>query len=137
MDIIFTQYPAFLEAKHEGIHNLATDQLLLAFTNVAPNLSHTVLANLTVVDPANLDSVILTSLSSGLSGNDYVMVVQDKVITASGAFGPFQYVHLYNNTATNKNLIAHSDLGAAYTMQSTFQLSFNFDGVNGIVKSTL
>lgn len=135
MDLIFHQYPAFLKAKHEKKHNLATDQLMIAFTNVAPNMAHSGLSDLTALNTAPLDSVTLTQIASALSGNNWLLTVQDKDVNASSAFGPFQYIHVYNNTDPAKGLIAYADAGVATTLQAGFKIVLDFNGVDGLLKS--
>lgn len=135
MDLIFHQYPAFLKAKHEKRHNMATDQLMIAFTNVAPNMSHAVLADLTALDPAPLDSVVLTQIASALSGNDWILTVQDKEINASAPFGPYRYLHVYNNTDASKGLVAYADSQVSSTLQDSFKIVLDFNGVDGLLKS--
>lgn len=135
MDLIFHQYPAFLKAKHEKKHNMATDQLMLAFTTVAPNMAHSGLSDLTPISTVPLDSVTLTQIASALSGNDWILTVLDKVITAASAFGPFRYVHVYNNTDPAKGLVAYADSGVSSTLQPSSQMTFDFNGVDGLLKS--
>ena len=53
-------------------------------------------------------------------------MLADKTMTASGAVGPFQYVIIYNDTASNKELICWYDYGYEVTLASgdTFKLDF-------------
>lgn len=61
-------------------------------------------------------------------------MVADLVLTASGAVGPFQYVYIYDDTATNDELIAYYDYGSAVTMASGDTFAIDFDATNGLLQ---
>jgi hypothetical protein len=60
------------------------------------------------------------------------------VVAATGTVGPFRYVVVYSNTATNKDLIGYIDLGADQTLDGTTLTTFtiDFDGTNGVLTNT-
>ena len=125
----YTKFQCFVEDLAEKKHNLASDTLKVAFSNAsnAPSASANVkLADITTVSVANLDSVTLTVSSSSQTSGTYKLVVADKTMTASGAVGPFQYVIIYNDTASNKELICWYDYGSEVTLakDDTFKLDF-------------
>ena len=125
----YNKFNSFVEALAEGKHNLSTDTLKVALSNAsnAPSASaDAVLADITTVSVANLDNVTLSVTSSSQTSGTYKLVVDDKTMTASGAVGPFQYVIIYNDTATNKELICWYDYGSEVTLASgdTFKLDF-------------
>lgn len=133
----FTKLNAFIEAVYEKKHNLGSDQLMVALTNVAPNAAtHTKLADLTEISYANLSSRVVTVSSSGQTAGLYKLVCADLVLTASGAVGPFQYVYLYNNTATDKDLIGVWDRGAAVTLANGETFTIDFDQTNGVLQDS-
>ena len=125
----YTKFQCFVEDLAEKKHNLASDTLKVAFSNAsnAPSASaDAVLGDISTIATTNLDSVTLTVSSSSQTSGTYKLVVADKTMTASGAVGPFQYVILYNDTATDDPLICYFDYGSEVTLASgdTFKLDF-------------
>lgn len=129
----FTKFNSFVEALAEKTHNLGSDTLKVALTNSAPSASNTVLANITEVSYSNLSSRTITIASSAQTSGTYKLVFNDLVLTASGAVGPFQYVVLYNDTATNDELIGYYDYGASVTLANTDTFTVDFDGSAGVL----
>ena len=124
----YNKFQSFVEALAEKKHDLGSDAITVALCNAAnaPAASDAVLADLTTVSTANLDDVAPTVSSSGQSSGTYKLVLADLTMTATGAVGPFQYVVLYNDTATNDELICWFDYGSEVTLASgdTFKLDF-------------
>ena len=125
----YTKFQCFVEDLAEKKHNLASDTLKVALSSAAnaPSASDDVkLADITTVSVTNLDSVTLTVSSSSQTSGTYKLVLADKTMTASGAVGPFQYVIIYNDTASNKELICFFDYGSEVTLakDDTFKLDF-------------
>ena len=54
-------------------------------------------------------------------------------LTATGAVGPFRYVVLYSDTATNKELIGFYDYGSAVTLAAADTFKIDFDASNGVL----
>jgi hypothetical protein len=123
----FSKFNSFVEAVAEKKHNLGSDQLVVALTNSAPTSANTVLADITQIDYTNCSSRNITTTSSSQTSGTYSLVVVDLTLTASGTVGPFQYVVIYNDTATNDELIGFYDLGGAVTLSSgeTYLLDFS------------
>lgn len=132
----FQKFNSFTEALAEKVHNLGSDTLTIALTNSAPVASNTVLANITQISYTNLSTRVVTVTSSAQTSGTYKLVLQDLVLTASGAVGPFQYVVLYNDTATNDELIGWYDYGSALTLANTDTFTIDFDGTNGVLQLT-
>ena len=125
----YTKFQCFVEDLAEGVHNLSSDTLKVAFSNAsnAPSASaHVKLADITTVSVDNLDSVTLTVSSSSQTSGTYKLVVADKTMTANGSVGPFRYVIIYNDTAENDELICWYDYGSEVTLakDDTFKLDF-------------
>ena len=125
----YNKFQSFVEALAEGVHNLGSDTLKVAFSNAsnAPSASANVkLADIITIATTNLDSVTLTVSSSSQTSGTYKLVVADKTMTANGSVGPFRYVIIYNDTAANDPLICYFDYGSEVTLASgdTFKLDF-------------
>lgn len=123
----YTKFNCFVEDVAEKKHNLGTDQLKVALTNSAPAATNTVLANITEVAYTNLSTRNITTSSSSQTSGTYSLVLTDLVLTSSsGTTGPFRYVVVYNDTATNDELIAYYDYGTSITLQDgdTFTVDF-------------
>ena len=123
----YNKFNSFVEALAKKVHNLGSDTLKVALTNSAPAATMTKLSELTgaIASPA-LDSVTLAVSSSSQTSGTYKLVVADMTMTANGSVGPFQYVIIYNDTATNDPLICYFDYGSEVTLASgdTFKLDF-------------
>lgn len=122
----FNKFNSFTEALAEKVHNLGSDSLVVALTNTAPVATNTQLSNITQISYTNLSSRALTTASSSQTSGTYSLVLNDLTLTASGAVGPFQYVVIYNDTATNDELIGWYDHGSAVTLASgeTYVIDF-------------
>lgn len=116
-------FNSFKEAIFEGIHDLDTDTLKFCLTNTAPSLSYTQFSDLTEIAAGNgytAGGTAVTVSSSSQTGGTYSLGLAACVFTASGGtIGPFRYVVLYNDTATNNELIGYLDYGVAYTLPDT------------------
>lgn len=132
-------FDSFRKAVGDKKHNLGADVFTVALSNTAPNAAtNTVLANITQIANGNgytagshtLDGVTFTQ-----SGAVCKFDANDEVITASGgSIGPFRYVIIYNETATNDELVCYWDLGSSQSISSGQSLNLNFDATNGIFR---
>lgn len=123
-----------MEALHEKVHNLGSDSfvIFLCAAANAPVATNTQLSNLTQIAYTNLSARTLTITSSSQTSGTYKWVLQDLVLTASGAVAPFRYSGIYNDTATNDELVCWFDHGSEITMANGETYTFNFDGTNGL-----
>ena len=115
----FTKFNSFVEALAEKVHNLGSDTLTVALcaSANAPVATNTQLSNLTQISYTNLSSRVLTTSSSSQSAGTYKLVIADLTLTASGgSVAPFRYVVIYNDTATNDELIGFYDYGSDLTL---------------------
>ena len=134
----FNFFNSFTEAEAEKKHNLGADTLTLALTNSAPSASNTVLADITQISYTNLSSRTLTTTSSAQTSGDYKLIIADKSLTASGgSVATFRYVVIYNDTATNDELIGWYDTGAGQTLADGDQFNINFDDTNGLIQKNV
>jgi hypothetical protein len=130
----FNKFDSFVEAVAEGTHNLGSNQLTIALSNVAPTAANSVLANITEITYTNLSTRNLTTTSSSQTGGLYKLVVADTTLTSTGgSTGPFRYVVVYNSTAAGGPLIGWFDYGSSITLLSGESLTVDFDQVNGLL----
>jgi hypothetical protein len=131
----FVKFNSFVEAVAEKVHNLGSDSLKLALTNSAPSASNTVLADITEIAYTNLSSRAVTTSTSAQTSGTYKLVCADLTLTASGgAVAAFRYVVLYNDTATNDELIGYWDRGSSLTLADGDSCLIDFDGTNGVLQ---
>lgn len=133
----YTKFNSFVEALAEKSHNLGSDTLTVALCAAAnaPVASNTVLANLSQIIYTNCSARAITTSSSAQTSGTYKLVLADLVLTASGGtVGPFRYIVIYNDTASNDELIAFYDYGSDITLQSGETFTIDFDGTNGFLQ---
>jgi hypothetical protein len=130
----FNKINSFVEDIAEKKHNLGSDTLTLFLTNSAPVATNTVLANITQISYTNLSARTLTVSSSAQTSGTYKLIIADKVLTATGAVGPFRYYGVYNDTATNDELICWFDYGSAVSLTAGQTFTIDFDGTEGLLK---
>lgn len=132
----FNKFNSFVEAVAEKKHNLESDALYAMLSNVAPSASNSVKADITDIAAGNgyvAGGQQSAQVSSAQTGGVYKLVLTDVVFTATGAIGPFRYVVLYNNTATNKELIGWWDYGSSITLANGETFTVDFDATNGVL----
>ena len=134
----FVKFQPFVEKLAEKAHNLGSDQLKIALTNTAPSAANGVYADLTApLAATNLSGATpfnITTTSSAQTSGTYKLVLADLVLTATGAVGPFRYIVIYNDTATNDELIAYYDYGSSISLANTDTFTIDFDGTNGLLQ---
>ncbi|MGE0154811.1 MAG: hypothetical protein AB7R90_19495 [Reyranellaceae bacterium] len=137
----FNMFDAFPEHLFEKVHDFSADSfaLFLCAAANAPVAGNSVLADLTEISYTNASSRALTVSTSAQTSGVYKWVVADKVITASGAVGPFRYVGIYNDTPTSPAdpLIGWYDYGSEITLADTETLTVNFDDAEGVLQAAL
>jgi flagellar capping protein FliD len=134
----FNKFHSFSEALAEKVHNLSSDTLKVMLTNTAPVATNTVKANLTEIAAGNgytAGGHTITVSSSSQTSGTYKLVLSDVTITATGgSIGPFRYAVVYNDTATNDELIGWYDYNSSSTLQDGEALAIDFNATNGIIQ---
>jgi hypothetical protein len=129
----FTKFQPFVENLAEKVFNLGSDQLVVALTNTVPNATDGTLSQISEISYTNLSSRNITTTSSSQSSGTYKLVLQDLVLTASGAVGPFRYIVVYSDTAASDQLIAYYDYGSSISLASGDTFTVDFDATGGFL----
>jgi hypothetical protein len=130
----FNKFNSFVEALAEKVHNLGSDTLTVALTAAAnaPVATNTQLSNLTQVAYTNLSARTLSNVTSSQTGGTYTLDADDVILAASGgSVATFRYVVIYNDTATNDELIGWADYGSDVTLSDgeSFTIKFGASGI--------
>lgn len=142
---VFNKLNGFVEHLSEGVHNLGSDQLVLALSNTAPSAettapttstSNCILANVTQIPYTDLSGTNprnVTTTTSEQSSGTYRLVLADLTLSSTGTVGPFRYIYLFNDTPTAPAdpLIGYFDYGANLTLNNGESLTIDFDQSSG------
>ena len=130
-----TKINGFAEHLAEAVHNLGSNQLVIALSNTDPttdgvqaSTAAAVLATVTQIAYTNLSSRNLTTSSSAQTSGTYALVLNDLVLSASGTVADFRYVYVYDDTATNKDLIGYYDNVSVVSMTTGETFTIDFTG---------
>lgn len=134
----YNKFEQFAQDLCEKVHNLSADQLDIYLSNATPSASaDAVKADLAEIATGNGYTGPQDTQNTGAeTGGTYTLTGTKVVITASGGtIGPFRYVALINQTATNDPLIAWWDYGSALTLQAgeSFTVKFNNGDPTGTI----
>lgn len=134
----FNRVYSLVLALGKGVHDFSTHTLKVALTNTAPSQSNTQLSDITQISYTNLSSRTLTTTSWSQTSGVAKLVLADLALTASGgSVAAFRYIVIYNDTATNDELIGWYDKGSSITLADGDQLNIDFDGTNGVLQISL
>lgn len=134
----FNKFNSFVEALAEKKHDLGTDTLKVMLTNTAPVATNSVKADLTEISAGNgytAGGNTASVTSSAQTSGTYKLVLGDPATwtATSGSLGPFRYAVLYNDTATNDELIGWWDYGSAVTLAEGESFAVDFDPTTGVL----
>ena len=136
---VFNKFYSFTEAVAEKVHNLGSDTLRVALSNTAPSQSDTQLSQITQIANGSgytTGGAAASITSSSQTSGTYRLVLGDVVFTATGSVGPFRYAVLYNDSATNDELIGWWDYGSSITLNSGETFTVDFDPGTGALTIT-
>lgn len=133
----FNKFNFFVQDVANKIHNLGSDQLAVALTDVAPTATNHVLADLTQISYTNLSSRNITTTSSTQTSGTYNLKLNNLTLTASGTVAQYRYIVIYNSTAASGNLIGWYDNGSEVNLINSGDIfAINFDATNGLISIT-
>lgn len=138
MSIALTKIDKFVLNLGNKIINLGSDQIKVAITNTLPTVATcNQLSDLTSpIAGTNLSGATpfnVTTTSFLQAAGTAKLILADLTLTATGAVGPFRYVVLYSDTATNDEVIGFYDYGSAVTMAAGDIFVIDFDGAAGVL----
>jgi len=140
-DLTMVFFECFPEDLAEKVHNLGSDALTIALSNVAPTAAtDDELVDITQIAAGygyTTGGEALTVTSSTQTSGEYNLIITSNIVwTATGGdIAAKRYIVLYNNTAANDELICYWDIGASavisegdtYTANLAGVTLFNFD----------
>jgi hypothetical protein len=129
----FNKFNFFVQDLAQKLHNLASDQFVVALTNSAPAATNHVQTDISEISYTNCSSRNLTTTSATQTSGTLNFILADLVLTASGTVGPFRYVVIYNSTASGKNLVGWYDYGSSITLATGETFTIDLDNVNGLL----
>ena len=129
-----TKFTSFYTELGLATHNLNTDRIKAAITNVLPDIAQT------VFDPVTNHAAPAASDGYTAGGHDTQnlfsagkMTATDIVLTAgAGGIGPFRYVVLYNSSKSDK-LIGWIAYTSSITLASGETFTIDFDALAGVL----
>lgn len=131
----YVKFYSFVEAIAEKKHNLGSDTLKVALTNSAPSQANTQLSDISEISYTNLSPRDLSLISSAQTSGTYKLVLDNLVLTASGgAVAAFRYIVIYNDTASNDELICYFDYGSSITLADGDSATINISALNGLLQ---
>ena len=110
----FNKFNAFVADLANGVHNLGSNQLVVALTNTAPSASNATLSAITEISYTGLSTRNITTTSSTQTSGTYSLVLVDLTLTASGASS-----YVWNTTATTAVIAVSPTTTTSYTVTGT------------------
>lgn len=133
----FQKVNAFVADLGNGVHNFNSHNFYILLTNTAVTASTAVKADVTECTGTGYTAGgnACTLSSFGQSGGIATLKLNDPTMWTAGAGGisAFQYAVLYNNSATNKNIVGYWDYGSPVTLASGETFTVDLDGSNGVL----
>lgn len=134
----FNKFNSFVEAVAEKVHNLGADSLKVMLSNTAPVATNSVKTDITEIAAGNgytAGGNVASVSSSAQTSGTYKLVLSDPATwtATGGSIGPVRYAVLYNDTATNKELIGWWDYGSSVTLATGETFTVDLDQVAGVL----
>jgi hypothetical protein len=142
----FNKFDCFTENLAEGVHNLQSNQLVVALTNTLPVVTNSLLSNITEIAYTTFVNGTTTGRNLALAAVSpstqtagvYKLILQDLVLTANATTPSFRYAVIYNsqgNGITNP-LIGWYDYTSSIQLNNLETLTLDFDQVAGVLTLT-
>ena len=138
MSVALTKVDKFVLNIGSKVFNLTSDQIKVALTNTLPTAatsnqysdltSPLATTNLNGATPFNVTTTSYTQTTGTAK-----LILADLTLTATGAVGPFRYIVLYSDTATNDEVIGFYDYASSVTLAAGDTFTIDFDGSAGVL----
>ena len=132
----FNKFQPFVENLAEKKIDLS-GTLKILLSNAAPTATHGQKSQITEISAGHGYSAggpAVTVSSSSQTSGTYKLVCADVTITASGgSIGPFRTATLYDDAATNDELVGAWDYGSSITLADGEAITVDFDASNGVL----
>ena len=125
----FTKYDTFVYHLLSGVHDFSSHSVQVAVTADTPvPTTDSVYADASALGDVNgyASGGYTVAVSLTVVSGSAAVVGTDVTFTATGSVGPFRYAFIYNDTATNGELIGYWDYGSEVTLNTgeTFTVDF-------------
>lgn len=138
----FSKFNDFVEQLCKGVHDFSTHTFKCALFTSGVDAADATYSDISATEVANgygytTGGETLSVSVSETSGTVKVSVTADKTWTASeGSISNIRYAVIYNDSATNKNLVCYWDYGSQVTLSDGESFTVDFDQTNGIFTIT-
>ena len=130
----FTKFQPFVANLANGLHNLGSNQLVVALSATAPTNTWSTLSQVTEISYTNLSSRNITTTSCTQTSGTLKLILADLVLTASGAVATFRYIVIYDTTSASDNLICYYDYGSNVTLAASDTFTCDFSASTGVLQ---
>lgn len=134
MGLTYTKFNTFIEKLFEKKLDFGSDTFKLMLSNTAPTAaSDSVKTDITEISAGNgytAGGEALTITSSSQTGGTYTWVITSNITWTAdtGSIGPFRYFVLWDDTATNDDLVSYWDYGSSVTLNDGDDFTANVSG---------
>jgi len=134
----FQKFNSFVEAMAEKKHDLGADTLRVMLSNSAPLDTYSIKTDLVEITSGNgyvAGGNIAVGVSSAQTSGVYKLVLADPATwtAVGGPMSPFRYAIIYNDDATNDELIGYWDYGSTVSLNAGDSFTVDFNGTNGVI----
>jgi hypothetical protein len=134
----WTFFNSFMEKVNEKVFDLGADTLKIALSDTAPNITtDDTLSDITQIAATGVYApATVTITASSQTGGTYSLTHSAVTFTPSGAaFASARYWVLYDDTATNDELIAYVDYGVSYAAPDGIPWTLNAGTIQTLAQS--
>lgn len=134
----YNKFNQFVRDLVDAKHDFDTHVFKIMLTNTAPVATNQVKADIPEITAGSGYTAggPTVTITVSISGGTVTVTGANITLTSTGSIGPFRYAVLYNDTTTNKPLVAWWDYGTSITLANTERLSITFTASTGFLQIT-